>query len=101
MKPTILITIMGLVLFSAGYWAAWRAATSSEYERVVLAVAEAYEIDPSKVEQDARLVPVDRTTNAVLRKVAECTLTDAQAGKCWLPCASDEDCLAKNGMADH
>lgn len=83
--------------FTAGYYYS----REREYVRVVAAVAEAYEVDPSEVEQDARLVPVDRTTNAVLRRVADCTLEDAHAEKCFIPCSTDADCLAKNGQTDH
>lgn len=39
--------------------------------------------------------------NRVIRELAACTLEKAHREECWLPCASDKDCLAKNGTTDH
>lgn len=33
--------------------------------------------------------------------VANCSLEDAKKEKCFIPCTTNEDCLAKNGMEDH
>ena len=33
--------------------------------------------------------------------VVDCTLADAHADKCYIPCATDSDCLEKNGQSDH
>lgn len=35
------------------------------------------------------------------QELALCTIEDAKQEKCMLPCAEDNDCLAKNGMTDH
>lgn len=37
----------------------------------------------------------------MIREIADCTLADARAEKCFIPCASDADCLEKNGQEDH
>lgn len=36
-----------------------------------------------------------------IRQVAACTLADAHADKCFIPCSTDLDCVAKNGQEDH
>ena len=33
--------------------------------------------------------------------VEDCTLERARAGECVIPCASDADCVAKNGSRDN
>jgi hypothetical protein len=33
--------------------------------------------------------------------VEDCTLERARAGQCSIPCASDADCVAKNGSRDN
>lgn len=33
--------------------------------------------------------------------VEDCTLANAHAGLCALPCANDADCVAKNGSRDN
>lgn len=32
--------------------------------------------------------------------VEDCTLADAHAGKCSIPCSADTDCIEKNGSRD-
>jgi hypothetical protein len=32
--------------------------------------------------------------------VEDCTIDDAHAGKCSLPCSGEADCVAKNGRGD-
>lgn len=34
-------------------------------------------------------------------EIASCTLSDARADRCYIPCATDADCAEKNGMSDH
>lgn len=34
-------------------------------------------------------------------EIAACTLSDARADRCYIPCATDADCVEKNGMTDH
>ena len=34
-------------------------------------------------------------------EIAECSLSDARADRCYIPCATDADCIEKNGMSDH
>lgn len=38
---------------------------------------------------------------SAFREVAACTVVEAHKDLCFIPCASDEDCLQKNGQKDH
>jgi ferric-dicitrate binding protein FerR (iron transport regulator) len=33
--------------------------------------------------------------------VAKCTLADARAERCFIPCSANDDCMEKNGQTDH
>lgn len=39
--------------------------------------------------------------NALEAAIAECSLAEARAGRCFIPCASDSDCLEKNGRTEY
>lgn len=47
-----------------------------------------------------RSVDAEEIRRGVIQELATCTIERAHRGECWLPCASDEDCLAKNGKGD-
>ncbi len=36
----------------------------------------------------------------MIQSVSDCTLEDAHAEKCFIPCGGDMDCEQKNGMRD-
>lgn len=35
-----------------------------------------------------------------IQEIARCTIAEAHAEKCWLPCGSEADCVQKNGQGD-
>ena len=39
--------------------------------------------------------------NTIEVAVANCSLADAKAGKCFIPCGSDTDCVEKNGVEEY
>lgn len=39
--------------------------------------------------------------NALERAIAECSLNEAHAGRCFIPCADVADCMAKNGRVEY
>lgn len=43
--------------------------------------------------------PVDEA-RAITAYVEDCTLADAHAERCTIPCGGDMDCLEKNGSRD-
>jgi len=72
MKLTVtIIFALAMTLFTAGFWAGQRADRFEEGR------------------------------NAAIREIAGCTLEAARRDECWIPCATDTDCLQKNGQADH
>lgn len=63
--------VVFLIVFSAGYWAGSRGTV------------------------------FDRGYNTAIAAIADCSLEDARADRCFIPCSTDADCLAKNGQTDH
>lgn len=35
------------------------------------------------------------------RWVADCSLAEARAGRCFIPCNTDSDCVEKNGVEEY
>jgi hypothetical protein len=43
----------------------------------------------------------DDGINAMEAAVANCSLSDARMGQCFIPCATDSDCVEKNGREEY
>lgn len=41
-----------------------------------------------------------RGVRELVSYIEDCTLADAHAGRCTIPCSTDADCVAKNGTRD-
>lgn len=41
-----------------------------------------------------------RDVREMVSYIEDCTLTNAHAGRCTIPCSTDADCMAKNGTRD-
>jgi hypothetical protein len=86
MLPMALVMILATVFWLSGYYA------GQNDERAFTLGCE-----PGLVSGPC----VEDAQNALISQIASCTIEDAHAEKCFIPCSTDSDCLEKNGQTDH
>ena len=87
MKSTITGLLFCVVtLVGAGVWIGYNAGNKTQ----------AAAVDPVLYNQI-----YENGKTAAIREIAACTIEEAHKDLCSIPCASDEDCLQKNGREDH
>lgn len=89
-KPLLTAGVIALTLFVLGFWAGTRSYDNHCFNR-------GFSYGVASVKRGS----YDDGHDAAIREIASCTLAKARAEKCFIPCASDADCLEKNGTSDH
>lgn len=91
MKPTIVTWLFCVVLLvGSGVWIGSRASGQSQSQS-----------QPQPINQTLYNQIYEHGKLAMVREIAACTIEEAHKDLCSIPCASDEDCVRKNGKGDH
>ena len=67
----------------------------------VLALLIALVVSYQRDIQTERSNAYEQGISEMMMSTADCSLADARADKCFIPCSTDTDCMEKNGMTDH
>lgn len=108
MKLTITIWFTVTMLLAATcFYAGKRSVTEEEvyragYHAGVGAVARGETpVPPPPIDLEQARKTFAAGKREAMQEIAACTLERARRDECYIPCANDDDCLAKNGQMDH